>query len=231
MSKNVLTMKKEKNVNPEKKIEGFVSNNRKILLIILCAILVIAVAVCVFIGVKDSLTKKSLSAIDSIEYNYTKNSSELSAEEIESRQATVLESLKPYISKFGIVGVRANLLAADVYFSQKDYQNAFDAYKTAGSLSKKSYTSPIANYNAGVCSEELGNLEEAYSFYDKAVSAQDFYLVSHALFSQGRVAESLEKYDDAKKAYNKLVDSYPDDEWTKPAQSRLISLKIQGKID
>lgn len=232
MSENVLTMKKEKkNVNPEKKLEGFVSNNRKILLIILCVILILAVAFCIFIGVKDSSTKKNLSAIETIEYNYTKNSSELSQEEIQSRQENVLESLKPYLSKSGIVGVRANLLVADVYFSQKDYQNALNSYKKVASLSKKTYTAPIANYNAGVCSEELGNLEDAYDFYDKAVSAQDFYLVTHALFSQGRVAESLENYDNAQKAYNKLVDSYPDDEWTKLAQSRLISLKIQGKIN
>lgn len=232
MSENVLTMKKEKkNGNPEKKLEGFVSNNRKILLIILCAILIIAVAFCIFLGVRDSSTKKNLSAIETIEYNYTKNSSELSQEEIQSRQENVLESLKPYVSKSGIVGVRANLLAADIYFSQKDYQNALNSYKKVASLAKKSYTNPIANYNAGICCEELGNLEEAYTFYDKATSAQEFYLVTHALFSQGRVAESLENYDNAQKAYNKLVDFYPDDEWTKLAQSRLISLKIQGKIN
>ena len=232
MSENVITMKSTKeSKNAEKKLEGFVSKNRKFLLIILCALVLAAVVVCVCLAVRDSGIKKGLKAVDSIEYSYTKNSENLSEEEIAERENTALTELGAYVSKSGVVGARANLLAADIYFTQKNYESALDSYKKVAAASKKAYTSPIAYYNAGVCSEELGKLEDAYEFYTLACDCEDFYLVSHALFTQGRVAEKLENYENAKKSYSKLVDSYPDDEWTKLAQSRLVALKIEGKIN
>ncbi len=232
MSENVITMKSEKKEkNAEKKLEGFVSKNRKLLLIIFCVLVLAAVVLCVCLAVRDFGIKKGIKAVDSIEYSYTKDSENLSEEEIAERKNSAIAELSAYVSKSGVVGTRANLLAADIYFSQKNYEEALNSYKKAASSSKKAYTSPVACYNAGVCSEELGNLEDAYNFYALACDSEDFYLVSHALFTQGRVAEKLENYENAKNAYSKLVDSYPDDEWTELAQSRLIALKIAGKIN
>lgn len=229
MSENVISMKKS-DLNKGKKLEDFLKNNRKLFLIIF-AILVVFLVASVSIGISlESAKNKNLSAIDKISYEYTKDSYSLTDEEVTERKNNTIDALNPYISKKGIAGVRANLLLAEIHFSNKNYEEASKAYDKASSLNKKSYVAPIAYFNNAVCKEELGELELAAELYGKAASCDDFLLVTHALFSQGRVLETVEKYDEASSVYQKLVDAYPANIWANLANSRLVSLEVEGKL-
>ncbi len=141
-----------------------------------------------------------------------------------------LDEIQPYLNKKNVVGVRANMLAASIAFQKKDYENSKTYWLAAFASGKKSYTAPVCKYNAAVCCEELGDNTKAAEYYESASDAKDFLLVTHCLFSLGRVKEALNDFTGAAVAYNKLVDKYPDDEWTNVAQSRLIALKTEGKI-
>ncbi|MBO7637572.1 MAG: tetratricopeptide repeat protein [Treponema sp.] len=231
MAGNAETLKLKKQENTSEKVENFMMRHRKPILIVGICILVAALAVCLFIGITDSIRKKALSVIDGIEYEYTKDLSNIDDAEFTKRQDTALEGLKPYLDKTGFAGVRANLLTADIYFAKKDYSNSLNYYLKAAHAGEKFYTAPICYYNAGVCSEEVGNTADAIAYYQSAADFQNFTLASHALFNAARVNETLGNYAEAVALYQKLVDSYASDSWTNLAQSRLVQLRIDGKAE
>ena len=114
---------KKINESTSKKLEDFIFKNRKTILCVVCVVVVAAAALCVVVGVRDSQNKKGLAAIDQIEFAYTAKAENLSETDIAARQNKVLDDVAAYVTKGGIVGVRANMLAADVYFAKKDYPN------------------------------------------------------------------------------------------------------------
>ena len=200
----------------------------------------VVVAVIVIAAVFAAVTSKSVAAgierIDSISHALTKDADKLPeddaerAAEIAVRQNKALEALSPLAEKSGVVGLRANMLVAEIKFAQKNYEDAKSAWLKAVAAKNKNYTTPLCYYNAAVASEELGDNEGALSCYKSACEDEDFLLIDHALFSLGRVSESARNYEDAKSAYEKLVDLHSTSSWGQLAKSRLIALKAAGDI-
>ena len=197
----------------------------------ICAVVVaVIVVIAVFATVKSKSTEKGIEQIDSISYALTSDASELSEEDIAVRQNTALEQLVALSSKGGIVGIRANMLIAEIKFAQKNYEEARSAWLKAIAAKKDAYTASFCYYNAAVCSEELGDTDNAIAYYAAASDDEDFILIDHALFSLGRVNETAQKYEDAKAAYEKLNELRSSASWGQLAQSRLIALKVAGNI-
>ncbi len=193
-------------------------------------IVVVIVAVAVFATVKSKTTEKGIEQLDLISYTLTNEASELSAEDVTARQNKALEDLASLTSKSGVIGLRANMLVAEIKFAQKNYEEARSAWLKAVEAKSKAYTASLCYYNAAVCSEELNDSDNAIAYYKAASEDGDFLLVDHALFSLGRVNESAKKYDDAKAAYEKLVELHSSTSWAELAKTRLISLKAAGNI-
>lgn len=232
MADNVVSLgKKNEDAGTQQKVENFILRNRKPLLCILAGLIVAVVGVSVVFSVLDAGKKSGLKVIDSIENDYTKNNDSLSDSELASRQDTALAALTPYLEKKGVVGIRASMLAAEIYFERKNFADSLSHWLNAASYDEKAYTSPICYYNAAVCSDEIGKNEDAVSYYTKASEKKDFYLASHALFNVGRIKENSGDYAGAFEAYQKTVDSYSGDEYAKLAQSRIIALKADGKAE
>ena len=225
MADNVVTLKTKKE-NTEEKVTGFMTRNRSLIVCIVVIAVVAVAAACVCIGLNESAVKKGLSKVDAVEYTLTKDSASLEDEEAALRQTAALADLESLTKKKNVVGVRANMLSADITFAQKNYEASRTFWLNAAEAGKKSYTAPVCYYNAGVCSEELGDAVSAADYYGKAASAPDFLLVTHAMFSQGRVLESLSKTEEALAVYKNLAEKYPNDTWSNLAQSRVIALEI-----
>ena len=194
-------------------------------------VVVVIVAVAAFATIKSKTTEKGLELFDSISYSLTDKANDLSKDDVLARENKALEELSALTEKSGIVGLRANMLAADIKFSQKNYEEARSAWLKAIAAKGKNYTTSLCYYNAAVCSEELNDIESAVSYYKSASEDEDFLLIDHALFSLGRVNESAEKYADAKAAYEKLFELRSTSNWGQLAKSRLIALKAAGKIE
>lgn len=231
MADNVVSINSgKKPENTEQKVNSFVSKYSKVIIIAGAAVLLAAIVFCIGVACGEKAKVKDLSAIDTIEFNYTKDSSDLDDAAVKTRQDAALEGLQKYLKKGGSVGTRANMLSADIAFAQKNYSDSLAFWLAAADHNKKAYTAPVCWYNAAVCSEELNNSEDAIKYYQMAADTKDFLLVAHAIFSVGRVKESVKDYEGAKEAYQKLVEKYPSDKWTDVAHSRLISLEAEGKI-
>jgi tetratricopeptide (TPR) repeat protein len=208
----------------------FLVKNRTILLSVIILLLVIVICAGVVVSIAGKSSANGLEQIDTITYTLTKDAADLTGNELAARQDAALSSLAPYAKKGGIVGVRANMLTADIQFQKKDFENSRTSWLKVASLQKDSYTAPIAYFNAGVCSEELSDNGNAITYYENASKAADFLLANHALFSLGRVKEAKGDFEGAKAAYKKINDDHPSDSWAQLGQSRILALQASGKI-
>jgi tetratricopeptide (TPR) repeat protein len=125
----------------------------------------------------------------------------------------------------GYAAGKAWTMAGNLYFADKKWKEAEDAYTRAAETSAKTYLAPIARYNAGAAAEEAGNPAGALAHYEKAVGTADFPYAAHAEFSIGRLYEWQKKKDEAKQAYQKIIDTWPyETSWVALARDRLIVL-------
>lgn len=224
----------QKNVEKKSLSENlgdFILRNLRVIFVFCGVLLLGAVCAVVVISVNEKTIEKGLGKIDLISYELTNKSYDLSETEIAARQDKAVSSLSELVGKSGIVGVRANMLSAEIYYQKKDFENARSAWLAAAQKGKNTYIAPIAFFNAASCSEELGNLDDAAAGYKSASEVKDFYEAAHALFSLGRVQEAKEDFVAAAASYQALVDKSPEDSWAKLAKTRLVSLKISGKVE
>ena len=213
------------------KVNSVLEKNRKVLIVVLVIAFVALIGFIVWNITSTKIAEKNISELDTISYELTNGSSSLEAEELSARINTAKEKLEAYTKKSGITGVRANMLSAEIAYSQKDYSKAIDYWTAAISKGKRSYTAPLALYQLGVCYEQTNDLTKAAESYKKAADTKGFVLASHALFSYARVLESQNEYAKAVEAYQTIVSSYSDDEWANLAKTRILDLQIQGKAE
>lgn len=201
--------------------------------VVFVGLLVAFVAFIVVFGVANVASSKAagkdLAVIDSIEYVMTNGSANLKAEELETRRKNALNDLSKFNGKGGIVGVRANMLTAEIKFIQKDFEAAADFWSKAAGKKNKAYTAPLCYFNAAAAYEELNNLDKAAASYEKAVSYKDFDQIAHAKFSLGRVCEAKGDKARALEVYSDLCAATPDDSWAQLAKSRLLALELADK--
>lgn len=224
----------QKNVEKKSLSENlgdFILRNLRVIFVFCGVLLLGAVCAVVVISVNEKTIEKGLGKIDLISYELTNKSYDLSETEIAARQDKAVSSLSELVGKSDIVGVRANMLSAEIYYQKKDFENARSAWLAAAQKGKNTYIAPIAFFNAASCSEELGNLDDAAAGYKSASEVKDFYEAAHALFSLGRVQEAKGDFVAAAASYQALVDKSPEDSWAKLAKNRLVSLKISGKVE
>lgn len=235
MADNIVKMKgsesEKKNLSGEQKLGDFLSKNSKVLAGVLGAVIVAIVAYVVYFNVSASLVRKGLDKIEVIEYSFTKDASTIDDSELATRQDTALKNVAPYLNKGGIVGARANMLAADIYGQKKDWQASKDAWIKAASKRKGSYIEPLCDFNAAAACEELGQSQEALALYEKVAADKNFVDRSRAYFNVGRLKEAAGDFEGAQSAYKAIADlGYSNDSWNDLAKTRLLDLENQGKI-
>lgn len=207
------------------KLNGFMEKNRKGIVTIVITLFVLLIAFIVCSIVLNNVKNKNLAVIDEISYELTFGSSKVEESELKTRCETALEKIKPFTTKGGIVGARANMLAADITYDMEDYTSSVEYWKVVAAKGKKTYLEPIAYFNVGVCYEELGNIEEACEAYKTAAYSEGFVQKAHAKFSYARVLESQGKNEEAVAVYKEMNDELPDDTWSHLAKSRIIALE------
>ena len=222
---------KTENKTASAKLGGFLEKNRKPVLITFIVVLVLVIGFIAIEIVKSATAKKDLAAVEDYYYKLLDSSTDLEDSEVNKRATECIENLASYSKKGGIVGVRANMLSAELAYILADYEDAVSYYDAAIAKGKKSYTAPICYYNKASCYEELGKNAEAAEAYRAAAEFPEFAMVSHAYFSLGRVLEAQGDYAGAAEAYKTIKDKFSDDDWANLATTRLIELQSQGKAE
>ncbi len=210
-------------------ISEYIMKHRKVIMAFLAGTSAIVLAIVVYSVVVEKKNTAAIARIESLLEQWETAKTENEGQALTKAEDTILAELDTITAKNKNLssGARANLVAAELYFNRKDWNNARERYLAAAQAKESIYTAPIAYYNAAVCSEELADMEQAIALYNKAMDHESFTMKPRALFNIGRIEEQRGNRDLAIASYEKMAESYPDDSWTLLAKSRIIALQIQ----
>lgn len=180
---------------------------------------------------KEKAVKAGLAEIDAVTTEYAElkiaETTDTAKEDaLLARAQAIADKNNP-----AVVKVRAQMVIAEIQFDRKNFEAARTAWLAAAEADKKSYTYGLCNYQCGICSEELGDLDNAVAYLKTAAESDGFAVVPRVLFNIGRIEETRGNFDKAVESYKKLVTDYPSDQWASLAKSRIITLDLDGKVN
>lgn len=144
------------------------------------------------------------------------------AEDVESRLQAVIDGRARKYPH-----MKASYLLGMLRGKQGDYQEAAELFESVASEYPESHLAPSAVSSHAAALEMLEDYDGAIDRYQYVidtyadVSAEG----SHAYFSIGRLYELTDRTELAVAAYEQLEAEYPQSEWTKLANSRLIRIQ------
>ena len=207
-------------------ISNFFMAHRKALIAVIAVIFVAVIVMVIATIARQSSMEKAYLRISELTEEWSAlSASEESDVEAESRVIASLQDVAAS-NRRNFAGARANLTLAEIYYSKEEWDAAKGFYEAAADASAKFYTTGYALYNAAVCAEELGLLEEATSLFERAELCPNFPQKARCRFNIARIQERSAGADAAIDSYKAMVDLYPSSQWTDLARSRIIALEI-----
>lgn len=223
--------------NTEKKTFGekfgdFLRKYRTVIIVVLAVIAAAVIAIAVISQVRISQAAASAKELEKANGDYSTWYSETDVTKKAAEEKTLSASLDQIIKKWPTQYAAARALAMKATIAQqnKDWKSAEADWELISTRFSKTYLAPIAIQNAAAAAEEAGNADKSIELYNKLIKNFEGKTVGipHAYFSLGRLSEGKKDYKAAMDNYTKVVTAYPQDDWTKLAQDRIIYLKAQG---
>ena len=231
-----MTQEQEKK-NISETLSQFFLKFKKPLFIFVLTFITALIVITVITAVSASTEKAALSLYDKIDSAFTTamQSQQIETDQNNEQMASILSDIDTLVKKYPktISALQALLLKADYYIQKKDYEKALNAYLQIISINGKHYIADIARQNAAAMYEELGNIDKAIDMLemlDNNSKKNLFLSRNHVLFTLGRLYEQKQDFLKAVQLYTRLVASGANDDWTKLAQSRIIALKAEKKV-
>jgi predicted negative regulator of RcsB-dependent stress response len=206
----------------------FLSRNRMVFLVIVVVILVLLAGVGIYTSVHNGRIEKSAAAADELQRIYEEWTNAAEAEKAE-KESLLVKRAEEVIGSFKTMyaAQRAHLVLGRFHHEKKEWDQAVEEFVALADTFPKSYLAPIALMSAATAHEEAGRTEDAISCYQRIREnyAESFPDTAHALFSIGRLYETIGQEDAALAAYNEVVDDFSSSSWTNQAQDRIIYLE------
>lgn len=223
--------KEEKKSSSERFVD-FISKNRRIIIGLGIAIVLIIVAIGIYTAVSGNIASASSRAMELADQKALQWSQETDEEKRAEIESSLIAELDSIAQKWPrtLAAQRALLRKAALLSQKKEYAEAEKTALEAYRRNKKSYVAPIALELAAVAAEEAGNTDAALEHYTLITKdyKKDNPAAAHAFFNLGRIKEAKGDYKGAVEAYNQLIATFGDSEWAMLAKNRVIYLKAQG---
>jgi tetratricopeptide (TPR) repeat protein len=223
--------KEEKKSSSERFVD-FISKNRRIIIGLGIAIVLIIVAIGIYTAVSGNIASASSRAMELADQKALQWSQETDEEKRAEIESSLIAELDSIAQKWPrtLAAQRALLRKAALLSQKKEYAEAEKTALEAYRRNKKSYVAPIALELAAVAAEEAGNTDAALEHYTLITKdyKKDNPAAAHAFFNLGRIKEAKGDYKGAIEAYNQLIASFGDSEWAMLAKNRVIYLNAQG---
>ena len=233
---------KEKEVNLtasqkiSSKLNDFIGRYAKLLVAIAALVIVLIIVLAVTLTMMQSASEKKFNSLLDLEAQYSSLS--LMSSDDEAYQSTADEFIKSadaLIASSSLKeypGAKAELLLADLAFSQENYQEAADHYRAVADAQSGSYLAEVAIMNEAACYDNLGNQAKALELYNYVFDTfgTDSAYAPKALFNAGRLYEAMGETELAKASFEQLTGLYlmtengTVSEYARLAQSHLISM-------
>jgi len=214
----------------ENSVATFVKKYMKALIITGIALIVILVGLWIGISINASTHSSLQESIDTLseQYNEWVALEDLSSDEATTEVATLKEGLLDLADRNNdsYAVIKANYLLGLIEFNLESYDTARDYFLTAADNGKDSYLSSLSLFNAAVASEELNDSTKALEYYQRIYDDTEGQAVesARALFNVGRLYEDNGDTELAKAVLQQLADEYPNSEYAKLAQTKLVIL-------
>ena len=223
--------KEEKKSSSERFVD-FISKNRRIIIGLGIAIVLIIVAIGIYTAVSGNIASASSRAMELADQKALQWSQETDEEKRAEIESSLIAELDSIAQKWPrtLAAQRALLRKAALLSQKKEYAEAEKTALEAYRRNKKSYVAPIALELAAVAAEEAGNTDAALEHYTLITKdyKKDNPAAARAFFNLGRIKEAKGDYKGAIEAYNQLIASFGDSEWAMLAKNRVIYLNAQG---
>jgi tetratricopeptide (TPR) repeat protein len=224
----------EKKKTPYVKFADFLRKNRILVLSVFGAVCLVVVGVAVGTLIKDSALKASTTRLEKLNADYEAYSGEQDAAKKAELEKAILDSAESIVKKDkrSFSAQKALAYKARIEESKKDWAAAEKDWLAIVAAAPGSYLAPVALQGAATTAEELGAADRARAAYKKLVDtyASTSVGIPHAYFALGRLAEQSKDYASALVSYQKIVSTWPDDDWTKLANDRIIFMKSKGLV-
>jgi len=213
----------------KQKLSLLIHKNSKILLGFLTIIVVLVVGLLISNSIQIKNLEKYTREIEIIQDSYSELS--IITDEIEKEQAvnTILSQIETLVknSPKNYALQRALFIKGNLYFQNKEWDKAAEAFSTVADGFQDSYLAPISLVNKAIILEESKKIDEAIDTYQLLIEKYSSVSpdIPNSYFSLGRLYEQNKDYDAALAEYNNLVDSFPDSNWTNLARSRIIYIE------
>ena len=233
---------KEKEVNLtasqkiSSKLNDFIGRHAKLLVAIAALVIVLIIVLAVALTVMQSASEKKFNDLLDLEVQYSSLS--LMSSDDEAYQSTADEFIKSadaLIASSSLKeypGAKAELLLADLAFSQENYQEAADHYRAVADAQSGSYLAEVAIMNEAACYDNLGDQAKALELYNYVFDTfgTDSAYAPKALFNAGRLYEAMGETELAKASFEQLTGLYlmtengTVSEYARLAQSHLVTM-------
>ena len=213
----------------------FLRKYRAVVLAFSGAVVLAVLVLAVVTGVRDSAVKASTARLEKLDADFAAYSGEQDAAKKESFEKAFFASADEMIKRGPrlYAAQKASIYKAKIEESKKDWAAAEKDWLAIVEAVPDSYLAPVALQGAAVAAEELGSADRATADYKKLIDKYSATAIGipHAYFALGRLAEQAKDYSAAMTAYQKIASTWPDDDWTKLATDRIISLKSEGPYE
>ena len=233
---------KEKEVNLtasqkiSSKLNDFIGRHAKLLVAIAALVIVLIIVLAVALTMMQSASEKKFNSLLDLEAQYSSLS--LMSSDDEAYQSTADEFIKSadaLIASSSLKeypGAKAELLLADLAFSQENYQEAADHYRAVADAQSGSYLAEVAIMNEAACYDNLGDQAKALELYNYVFDTfgTDSAYAPKALFNAGRLYEAMGDTELAKASFEQLTGLYlmtengTVSEYARLAQSHLVTM-------
>lgn len=223
---------KEGPVSLSHKVGDFIQRSRKVLIGLALVILAALAALAVVTELRVAGDRSAAVAMDKLALDGNSWASENDAAKKADLEKRLLAGLDDVIKRHGntVWAQQAWDMKATMAEGRKDWAEAEKDWLEAAKILPASFIAPVSLQNAAVAAEELGANDRAAqhwkTFVDKYAGKAPG--LANAYFALGRLAEESKDYPAAVGYYQKISASWPQSDWTKLAEDRILSLRSRG---
>ena len=217
------------------KTEGWIATHKNVIIAAVAVAVVAIIAAVVITLVTNKSASSSDKALASLESSYEEYQlMDADEEGYEEKLASVKSDAEALVSDSGLKkysGAKAELILAEIDYSDGEYAEAAEKYASVYNAQKNTYLGQVALMSEAAALESSGDADGALALYNQVFDeyGTDGIYASRALFNAARLTESSDKAL-AISIYEQLVGEFEESEseYAKLAKSRVSQLKASN---
>lgn len=209
-------------------LSGFLQRQRVPILVLTIVALVGIVSFAVYAEVSSRRAEEALVRLEDIQTRVDERQGLEDDERVEFDEEIIGE-LSEIIERYPrtYATQRSFFLSGILYMEQENFAEAAESFGRVADRFPEGHLALIARANQATAYEENSQPEEAMDAYRELLTMRpdSSPLIARALFSLGRLSETLSQdSDQSRDYYERVVNEYPQSNWTSLARNRLLAL-------